>query len=186
MLRNKLIATFAVIMLLSGCSNSPKENTINSSGSAVVVNESNLKLPKNISLESVNSAFTAYRNFRLWNYPEESKASQINFTPYIGKEITAEVRMFESNPESVFIHTELGNSLGKVVNKDGFVYLGGFVQLDETSSYPQGNYEKVYDIKINVKTPHKPNYGTSPIKEKIDSCCREIRCKCLQGFHNRI
>jgi hypothetical protein len=170
MIRNKLIATLAVVMLLSGCSTLSKDNnnsTHISSSSAEVVNGSDLKLPQNISLESIGKAFEEYVNYRLWFYPDESKAPQINFESYIRKVINAEVRMYESDPGSVYLLTELGNWLGKIINEDGFIYLDGFVKQDEINLYPHGNYEKVDDLTIKVKAPHKPNYGTSPRKDKM-------------------
>lgn len=159
----KMMTALALIMLLSSCSTVSKDNNSNNS---VVVNASSLELPPNISLDSVKNAFKEFINYRLWWYPNETD-NQINFEPYVGKEINAEVRMYDSDPQTVYIHTQLGDWLTKFVFFKGIVYCDGFVKQEEKNNYPQGDFKKVDTLKITVETPHKPNYGTSPRKDKM-------------------
>lgn len=133
----KIITALAVVLLLSGCSITSKSNN---STQSVVMNASHSELPPNISLDSVKKAFGEYINYRLWWYPNETD-KQINFEAYVGKEIEAEVRVYDSDPQSAYIHTELGDWLAKIVYKDGFVYCDGFVRQEE-NNYPQGDYKQ--------------------------------------------
>ncbi len=130
----KMMTALALMMLLSSCSTVSKDNNSNNSE---VVNASNSELLPNISLDSVKNAFTEFINYRLWWYPNETD-NQINFEPYVGKEINAEVRMYDSDPQSVYIHTQLGDWLTKVIFFKGIVYCDGFVKQEEKNNYYKG------------------------------------------------
>ncbi|MEK0315683.1 hypothetical protein [Cohnella sp. 56] len=175
MIGKKMITALAVVLLLSGCSTTLKSNNPTHS---VGMNAGHSEISPNISLDSAKKAFSEYINYRLWWYPNETD-NQINFEAYIGKEIEAEVRIYESDPQSAYIHTTLGDWLAKIVYKDGFVYCDGFVRQEE-NIYPQGDYKKVDTLNIIVETPHKPNYGSSPRKNKMIQAVEkyvDFRCK---------
>jgi hypothetical protein len=161
---NKLaVFLVVIIILIGGCAMTQREHAISSSPSAEPENGAR-KFPHNISAEHVKAAFEEYANYRLWYYPDEHNP-HIDLQSHIGKEINADMLVFESDPDHIYLRTEASESLGIIVNKDGFVYLDGFVEPENPNRlYPQGKHAKVATIKVKINEPRKPNYGTSPRK----------------------
>jgi hypothetical protein len=163
----KLTAFLVVVtILISGCSKSQSDHA-SSSSSAETEFDTIGKLPHNINVNQVKTAFEEYANYRLWYYPDEHN-THIDLQSHIGKEINADMLVFESNPDHIYLRTEASESLGIIVYKDGFVYLDGFVEPENPNRlYPQGKHAKVATIKVKINEPHKPNYGTSPRKDNM-------------------
>ncbi|UJF31800.1 hypothetical protein [Paenibacillus hexagrammi] len=185
MIVRKVIFAFTISLLVNGCSNLSQDidDSKNTSTNSAVVVTSSSELPTRFSLDSIRKAFKEYINYRLWFYPDETE-KQFNFEPYIGKEITTEVRVYESNPQNIYIHTEIGDWLAKIVYANGFVYCDGFIRQEDTNIYPKGDYKKVDTLKIKVEPPHKPNYGTSHRKDKMIQAAVDYAEHLCKDFEN--
>lgn len=165
---NKLtVFLVVVIILVSGCSMPQSDHAISLSPSAETELDEVGKLPHNIRADQVKAAFEEYANYRLWHYPDENYL-HIDFQSCIGKEINAELLVFESDPDHIYLRTEVSESLGIIVYKNGIVYLDGFVNPENPNGlYPQGKHAMIDTFKVKIHEPRKPNYGTSPRKDKM-------------------
>lgn len=127
------------------------------------------KLPENFTIEKIKSALLEYINYRMWYYPSkiEDNFSEKNFDNYIGQPMDVEIRVYNGNAdETVYAHTGIGHLL--VFNStDEFVYCDGQVS-EKNPSWPKDNNYKVMEkYQIIIPEPRKPNYGTSPRKDKM-------------------
>ncbi|MCD1257299.1 hypothetical protein B5M42_000420 [Paenibacillus athensensis] len=182
--KRKAIAAILIIIFLSGCSTLPRINTNSQhelSNSATAATASELELPPKMNMENIKKAFAEFINYRLWFYPNETE-KQFDFAPLVGKELTAEVRVYTSDTQSVYIQTELGDWLAKIIYSNGIVYASGFIKQADKDLYPPGNYENAGNLMIKVESPHKPNYGTSPRKDKMIKAVEEYATDRCQDF----
>ncbi|WP_256757733.1 hypothetical protein [Cohnella sp. WQ 127256] len=166
--------------LLSSCKNSDevKFGSINANTvESTQATESSLmptlevKLPPPYSLVNINNALEEYINYRLWLYPAKVKlnASSKNFDPYIGQAIEVEVRVYEDNSggKKVFAQTNIGEWLVEFKIGNGIVYCDGQISKEDIGLWPEGNDVVVGSFEVQIKEPHKPNYGTSTRKDAM-------------------
>lgn len=127
------------------------------------------KLPDNFTLEKTKSALLEYINYRMWYYPSkiEENFSEDHFDKYIGKPMDVEIRVYNDNADkSVYAHTSIGHLL--VFDSIGeFVYCDGQVKEGSYKWPKENSYEVVEKYQIILPEPRKPNYGTSPRKDKM-------------------
>ncbi|MBP1993028.1 hypothetical protein [Paenibacillus eucommiae] len=128
------------------------------------------KLPTGFTKVNIKSSLEEYINYRLWFYPEKVQGnySAKSFDPYIGQTIDIEVRLYSdiSGKKKVYAHTSIGEWLAIFEIKNGIVYCDGQVSKDE-NLWPQDKFEVIETFSVEVKQPHKPNYGTSSRKDRM-------------------
>jgi hypothetical protein len=129
------------------------------------------KLPTDFTKANIKSAFEEYMNYRLWFYPKkiEGNYSAVkSFDSYIGQTIDVEVRLYSDSygKKKVYAHTSIGQWLAVFEINNGIVYCDGQISKDETM-WPQDNFEVIGTFSVEVQQPHKPNYGTSPRKDRM-------------------
>ncbi|MBO9598496.1 MAG: hypothetical protein J7559_11855 [Cohnella sp.] len=129
------------------------------------------KLPAGFSLASMKSAIQNYVNDMMWFYPEQTHWSYAdnNFETFIGQTIDVEARLYTdgSDENRIFANTGLGEKLALFALKDGYVYVEGQVGENDPEFGPKGNFEIVGAFSFRVEQPRKPNYGSSPRKDKM-------------------
>lgn len=179
---NKLTVFLVVVtILINGCSNLQSDHASSSSSAETEFDDIG-KLPHNMNANQVKAAFEEYANYRLWYYPDEINF-HIDFQSCIGKEINADLLVFESDPDRIYLRTEISESLGIIEYKDGIVYLDGFVEPGNPNYlYPQGKHVEVDTIKVMISEPRKPNFGTSPRKDKMVQAAKRYVERLCQDF----
>ncbi|MFC4303298.1 hypothetical protein [Cohnella boryungensis] len=128
------------------------------------------KLPSPYTPENLKSALEEYINHRMWLYPDklELHASPTNFDHYIGQTLSVEVRLYEDRSGDKRAYGELGINDGRLI---AFHALHGMVYSDavgkeDTEHWPEGAYEVAGTFEVEVREPHRPDYGTSARKHE--------------------
>ncbi len=173
-----LLIIIAITILCCSCikkvDNVPSE-TINQNESSLQIEQAE-RLPENFTVDKIKSALLEYINYRLWFYPVEimDDVSDRQFDSYIDKTIDVEIRVYENHifadryEKKVYIHTSVGDWLATFECRNEIVYCDG--QISEGGyGWPSDphNYEIIERYSVTIPPPHKPNYGTSPLKEKM-------------------
>ncbi|GAB6991837.1 hypothetical protein [Paenibacillus pini] len=128
--------------------------------------DANPTLPEGVTISSIQHALEEYINYQLWFYPKKIEGNKGEFEPYIGKTIEAEIRIYDSEPNDVYLHTNIGNGLAIIKIDNGIVYCDGFINESDGNA-PKGNFKVIDQLSLTVEQPHKPNYGHSPRKNKM-------------------
>jgi len=111
----------------------------------------------------------------LWFYPNKVEKSKFELEPFIGDTIKAEVRVYSDAEEkkSVYVSTNMGDWLVKLVDSNGIIHSEGFLDKESGPMYPAGNYETVSSFTFEIEEPHQPDFGMSPRKEKMIQATEE-------------
>ncbi len=129
------------------------------------------KLPDGYTFGSMKSAIQNYVNDMMWFYPEQADWSYADnhFEMFIGQAIDVEVRSYtdDSGEKRLFARSGLGGRLVVFAEKDGLVYVDGQVEEKDPDYGPRGTYDIVGTFTFQVEPPHKPNYGSSPRKDRM-------------------
>lgn len=161
--KTSITLAIGITLLITACSNTAVKN---STPEVISTTKSEEKLPIGFTLAKINSAIEEYINYRLWFFPSKVAGNTSEFDSFIDQSIEGEVRLYESSPEVVYVSINKGERLAVLKLDKGFVYCDGFLEKDSTQ-WPKGTYVIIDKIIVKVKQPHKPNYGTSPLKDKM-------------------
>ncbi|RJE83924.1 hypothetical protein D3P07_24245 [Paenibacillus sp. 1011MAR3C5] len=151
-------------LLLTSCS------TINGADSLPQVELDRAALPEGYTIDSFKSAIIEYVNYRMWTSPDHiyGTVSEKSFEPFVGQIIDVNIRVYVDDAEkkTVYAHTNEADWLIVLNQRADIVYGDGQVSEGETN-WPQGKWESVAQFPISVEKARKPNYGSSPRKDKM-------------------
>lgn len=155
-------------LLLASCS-ATKPNS-QGTVSLLPVEMEKLVLPDGYTVDSIKNAVIEYANYRMWTSPDHiyGTVSEKSFEPFIGQSIDVDIRVYadEAGEETVYAHTNKADWLIVLKRKVDIVYGDGQVSEGE-AGWPQGKWEPVAQFPILIEKPRKPNYGSSPRKDKM-------------------
>jgi hypothetical protein len=159
------IVLLATTVMTSSCASNEvvtKDNSPTSVNAATTSSGGSVRQgqSKKYTVANVQEAFEEYINYQM--YFEEGRADL--FKSLVGKEVKAEIRYYESSPENVYVHTDIDDWVALIRTKDGILYCDGLVQRASNEEL-KGNVIGSFSFK--VAEVRKPNYGSSPRKDKI-------------------
>ncbi len=123
------------------------------------------KLPEPYTMENIQAAVDEYINYVIWSNPPGHSF----YYPYIGETFEAEVRIYAD--DSIYaVFDNLGGQ--QYYFELGFtnstVYSGAIAEWD----WPEGEYASAGKFELKILEPRKPNFGSSPHKDKLAAAAR--------------
>jgi len=142
-------------------------------------------LPKQYSVDKIESAIEEYLNYILWNNIETRYDSNI------GKNMEMDVRVYATNQgdKKIYAYYPQDEELFILQDINGVLYCTGQISMDNKDSWPQGNYETAGTLSVSVQSLRTPNFGSSERKNTMiaaaESKLRSSLCEDYLGGEDR-
>ncbi|MBD3922221.1 hypothetical protein H8B09_25925 [Paenibacillus sp. PR3] len=154
------ILIVGIVLLISSCG--ADSNHSNSSPGE--------RLPTGYTIANIESAIDECINYNLWNNPDEVYPRPAGSEPYVGQQISVEVRLYTdpSGVHKVYAQSNVDNwkdALFKFDRFGGDVYCTGHTTPKE-DLWPKGDYEVIDTLSLKVQPVRDPHFGTSPDKDR--------------------
>ncbi|GFN29956.1 hypothetical protein [Paenibacillus xylaniclasticus] len=155
------ILIMSVVLLISSCG--ANDNRSNLSPDE--------RLPAGYTIANIESAMDECINYFLWSNPDEVYPRPAGSEPYVGQQISVEVRVYtdKSDGQRVFALSNLAiwkDSLFTFDRLGGAVYCTGH-SIPNDESWPEGDYEVIDTLSLKVQPVRNPHFGTSPEKDRM-------------------
>ncbi|WP_127532841.1 hypothetical protein [Paenibacillus kobensis] len=155
------ILMVGIVLLVSSCgANDNRSNT-----------SPDERLPVGYTIANIESAIDECINYIMWNNPEEEIPRPAGSEPYVGQQVSVEVRLYTdpSGGHKVYAQSNVDiwkDLLFKFDRLGGEVYCTGHANPVEESG-PEGDYEVIDTISLQVQPVRDPHFGTSPEKDRM-------------------
>jgi hypothetical protein len=128
-------------------------------------------LPTGYTIANIESAIDECINYILWSNPDEIHPRPAGSEPYVGQQISVEVRLYTdpSGGQNVYAQSNVDiwkDTLFKFDQLGGDVYCTGHSTPQE-ESWPEGDYEVIDTLSLKVQPVRDPHFGTSPEKDRM-------------------